>query len=106
MVFKYYLPIVILGNMPIHTIQVSEYECVHCGYKWINRVNGQDRPMPKNCAKCKRFHWNGKGEGLGYNPITPRERGMRMKLYKFEGQRDYCLGLGGNTGPTSYARNS
>jgi hypothetical protein len=80
--------------MPIHKIQVSEYECVHCGYKWINRVNGQDRPMPKNCAKCKRFHWNGKGEGSGYNPITPRERSMRVRLYKFEGYLDRGLGAG------------
>lgn len=80
--------------MPIHKIEVSEYECVHCGYKWINRVNGKDRPMPKNCAKCKRFHWNGKGEGSGYNPITPRERSMRVRLYKFEGYFDIGFGAG------------
>jgi hypothetical protein len=30
----------------------------------------------------------------GQPPMTPRERSMRMKLYKFEGQRNYCLGLG------------
>jgi hypothetical protein len=80
--------------MPIHKIQVSEYECVHCGYKWINRVNGQDKPIPKNCAKCKRFHWNGKGEGSGYNPITPAERSLRVRLYKFEGYLDRALGAG------------
>jgi hypothetical protein len=74
--------------MPIHTIQVSEYECVHCGYKWINRVNGKDGPKPKNCAKCKRVHWNGKDEGSGYNPITPSERNLRVRLYKFEGYPD------------------
>lgn len=68
--------------MTIHKIEVSEYECIHCGYKWINRVNGKDGPVPKNCAKCKRLYWNGK---QGYNPITHNERGMRMRLYKFEG---------------------
>jgi hypothetical protein len=30
----------------------------------------------------------------GQPPITPSERSMRMKLYKFEGSRNYCLGLG------------
>ena len=87
--------------MPIHTIQVSEYECVHCGYRWINRVNGKDGPMPKNCAKCKRFHWNGKGEGSGYNPITPRERSLRVRLYKFEGYRNYQLGAGRQYSPNA-----
>jgi hypothetical protein len=44
--------------MPIHTVQVTEYECGHCGWKWINRINGKDRPIPLKCAKCKRLNWN------------------------------------------------
>jgi hypothetical protein len=45
--------------MPIHTIQVTEYECGHCGWKWINRINGNDdRPIPLKCPKCKRLNWN------------------------------------------------
>jgi hypothetical protein len=30
--------------MPIHTIKVTEYECGHCGWKWINRINGKGMP--------------------------------------------------------------
>lgn len=71
--------------MPIYSIQVSEYECVHCGYRWINRVNGKEGPVPKNCAKCKRKYWNGKNKDEGYEPISPRERGLRRRLCRFEG---------------------
>jgi hypothetical protein len=28
--------------MPIQRIEVSEYQCIHCSYKWINRANGKD----------------------------------------------------------------
>lgn len=77
--------------MTIHKIEVSEYECIHCGYKWINRVNGKDGPVPKNCAKCKRLYWNGK---QGYDPITANERSMRMRLHKFEGTLNRGLGHG------------
>jgi Zn ribbon nucleic-acid-binding protein len=34
--------------MPIERIQVLEYECVRCGYKWVNRVNGHDGQSQKN----------------------------------------------------------
>jgi hypothetical protein len=47
-----------ITGMPIHTIQVTEYECGHCGWKWINRINGKDRPIPLKCAKCKRLNWS------------------------------------------------
>ena len=47
--------------MPISRIELNEYTCVLCDYKWISRVNGKDGPIPKRCAKCKRQHWN-KGE--------------------------------------------
>lgn len=85
--------------MPIYKIEVSEYECIFCGYKWINRVNGKDGLIPQRCAKCKRFYWNdGFYIGRKPDPITPKERGLRTRLYKFEGydtRRD--TGLGGST---------
>jgi len=71
--------------MPIRPVQVSEYECDHCGYKWINRVNGKDGPVPQYCAKCKRKYWNGKSKDDGYDPINDRERGLRRRLRRFEG---------------------
>lgn len=79
--------------MPIHKIQVLEYECARCGYKWINRINGKDGPIPKNCAKCKRRYW--KSEDQVHEDITtPAERGLRMRLYRFEGTLNRCLGEG------------
>jgi hypothetical protein len=81
--------------MPINKIQVSEYECIHCHYKWINRVNGKDGPIPKKCAKCKRMNWNGIGEGSGYDPITPEERSLRVQLAKYEGQHYLFKGIPG-----------
>lgn len=44
--------------MPIRRVEVNEYECIKCSYKWVSRVNGQDRPKPIRCAKCKRIDWN------------------------------------------------
>jgi hypothetical protein len=70
--------------MPILKIETSEYECSHCGYKWTNRVNGQDGPIPSRCAKCKRTGWNDGLSGLR-DPISPEERGLRTRLHKFEG---------------------
>jgi hypothetical protein len=43
--------------MGITRIEVNEYTCELCGYKWVNRINGEDRPIPKRCAKCKHQHW-------------------------------------------------
>ena len=59
--------------MPIHTIEVNEYECSLCGYKWINRVNGEDKPVPKRCASCKRQRWE-KGE------LSELEKSLRDAL--------------------------
>jgi hypothetical protein len=44
--------------MPVNLIQIREYECVKCGYKWINRKNGKDGSIPDRCAKCKQLDWD------------------------------------------------
>lgn len=62
--------------MTITKVTVSEYECVLCGHKWINRVNGIDGPIPRKCAKCKRSHWD-KGEET---IMTPEEVGLRRRI--------------------------
>lgn len=59
--------------MPVTIVQVKEYECVKCGYKWINRKNGQDKPIPNRCAKCKQLDWD-KGN------ISKKESQYRYKL--------------------------
>jgi hypothetical protein len=58
--------------MPVNIVQVKEYECIKCGYKWINRKNGQDQSVPKRCAKCKQ-DWD-KGN------ITRKESKVRYQL--------------------------
>ena len=58
--------------MPVNIVQVKEYECIKCGYKWINRKNGKDQPVPKRCAKCKQA-WH-KGN------ISKKESRYRYKL--------------------------
>jgi hypothetical protein len=64
--------------MPIHEIQIKEYECAKCGYKWVNRINGKDGPIPDMCAKCKRVNWNNLSED-----ITPKENGLRRRINGF-----------------------
>ena len=59
--------------MPITRIEVNEYECIRCGYKWINRVNGKDGPVPSKCANCKRSTWNGEA-------MRSREKGLRARV--------------------------
>lgn len=66
--------------MTISRIEVNEYQCVLCGYEWINRVNGKDGPVPKRCAKCKRFGWNGVKNDI----ITPQESGLRTRVNNFK----------------------
>jgi|SRR5215216_5702077 hypothetical protein len=68
--------------MPIHKIEVSEYECIHCGSKWINRTNGKDGLMPDKYAKCNQPHWNDYSED--YDPIGSEEKSLRVQLYKYE----------------------
>jgi hypothetical protein len=58
--------------MPIHRIEVSEYECRKCHYRWINRINGIDGTIPQRCAKCKRSTWNKK--------ISSKENGLRRRI--------------------------
>ena len=43
----------------ITRITINEYKCERCDYKWVNRRNGKDRPIPRKCAKCKRDNWDG-----------------------------------------------
>jgi hypothetical protein len=64
--------------LPIHDIQTTEYECGHCGYKWINRINGKDGLIPKNCARCKRSNWNNPDDIMTYEEI-----GLRRKIKGF-----------------------
>ncbi|MGC1133649.1 MAG: hypothetical protein WA941_12565 [Nitrososphaeraceae archaeon] len=64
--------------MPIHNININEYKCGHCGYRWINRINAKDGPVPKCCAKCKRTNWNDPTER-----ISPYEIGLRRKIREF-----------------------
>ncbi len=66
--------------MPIRRIQAKEFECAHCGYLWINRINGKEGPIPKNCAKCKRRNWN-----TGDSQRTMRQvNGLRRRIKGFK----------------------
>jgi hypothetical protein len=59
--------------MTISSIEINEYECQRCGYKWTNRVNGKDGPIPRNCGKCKSAAWN-------REKFTPIEIGLRRRI--------------------------
>ena len=59
--------------MPVSKIQVNEYHCIKCGYKWINRVNGKDGSIPIRCAKCKTSNWD-------RDAISPKENGLRRRI--------------------------
>ena len=69
--------------MSIQNIQVSEYTCERCGYKWVNRTNGKDEPIPARCAKCKSENWNREA-------ITPQEKGLRRRVRGFKRLYDYA----------------
>jgi hypothetical protein len=64
--------------MPINKITINEYECAQCGYRWINKINYKDSPIPTNCAKCKRLTWNSKYR------TTPKENGYRRIVRGFK----------------------
>jgi hypothetical protein len=49
--------------MTISRIEINEYECQRCGYKWTNRVNGKDGLIP----------WN-------RDYYTPKEVGLRRRI--------------------------
>ena len=59
--------------MPESLVQVKEYECMKCGYKWINRKNGKEEPRPLRCAKCKSAYWD-------KDWISKKESRYRYKL--------------------------
>jgi hypothetical protein len=59
--------------MPMAKVEVMEYECIKCCYKWINRVDGVDGPIPKRCSKCKKLNWNRR-------TTTPKEIGFRRRI--------------------------
>jgi hypothetical protein len=63
--------------MPVSKIQVNEYHCIKCGYKWINRINGKDGSIPTRCAKCKTLNWD-------RNAISPKENGLRRRIKGFK----------------------
>jgi hypothetical protein len=63
--------------MPFHKIEVTEYECAKCSYKWINWINGNEGPKPRRCAKCKRWDWE-----EGY--LSHIEKELRRDLLKIE----------------------
>lgn len=67
----------VINAMPFRPIQVTEYECAKCGYKWINRINGKEGLKPKRCASCKRWDWE-----EGY--LTRLEKRIRRDILKVE----------------------
>jgi hypothetical protein len=57
--------------MSIKTVQVREFECERCGWKWVSRINGKDiEVLPRGCAKCKSRLWN-----------TPRQNRMLLSSF-------------------------
>jgi hypothetical protein len=63
--------------MPSRKVEVIEYECAKCSYKWINWTHGKERPKPKRCSKCKKWDWD-----EGY--LSPIEKQLRLDLLKIE----------------------
>jgi hypothetical protein len=63
--------------VPCHIVEVTEYECAKCSYKWINRINGKDGQKPIRCAKCKRWDWE---EGF----LSIIEKRLRRDLLRIE----------------------
>jgi hypothetical protein len=63
--------------MPSRKVEVIEYECAKCSYKWINRINGKESPKPKRCAECKRWDWE-----EGY--LSRIQKQLRRDLLKIE----------------------
>jgi hypothetical protein len=44
--------------VPFRKVEVTEYQCAKCSYKWINRINGKEGPKSKRCPKCKKWDWD------------------------------------------------
>jgi hypothetical protein len=74
--------------MPSRKVEITEYECAKCSYKWINRING---PKPKRCSKCKRWDWE-----EGY--LSRNEKQLRLDLLKIENNQIKYPTLVGDTG--------
>ena len=74
--------------MPSRKVEITEYECAKCSYKWINRING---PKPKRCSKCKRSNWE-----EGY--LSGIEKRLRLDLLKIEDNKIKYPTLIGDTG--------
>ena len=72
-------------------IEVTEYECAKCSYKWINRINGKDGPKPIRCAKCKRWDWE-----EGY--LSNIEKRLRRDLLRIESVETMHSTMFGETG--------
>jgi hypothetical protein len=72
-------------------IEVTEYECAKCSYKWINRINGKDGPKPIRCAKCKRWDWE-----EGY--LSNIEKRLRRDLLRIESVETMHPTMFGETG--------
>ena len=72
--------------MPITRVEVDQYQCALCSYKWISRVNGKDGPIPNRCAKCKRTQWE-KGE------VDKHERNYMNALRKKFGYYNSSNGI-------------
>ncbi|MGC2574951.1 MAG: hypothetical protein WA364_25850, partial [Candidatus Nitrosopolaris sp.] len=63
--------------MPSRKVEVTEYECAKCSYKWINWINDKEGPKPKRCSRCKRSNWE-----EGY--LSRIEKRLRLDLLKIE----------------------
>jgi hypothetical protein len=63
--------------MPIRKVEVTEYQCAKCSYRWINRINGKEGQKPRRCANCKRSDWE-----EGY--LSSRQKQLRRDLLKIE----------------------
>jgi hypothetical protein len=67
--------------MTILEIATKEFTCNQCGYKWINRFNGLDQPIPKRCSRCKSNNWNREGGNIESieKSLRARIRGMKER---------------------------
>jgi hypothetical protein len=63
--------------MPFRKVEVTEYQCAKCSYKWVNRINGKEGAKSKRCPECKRWDWE-----EGYLSRTQKQ--LRIDLLKIE----------------------
>src|SRR5215831_18613035 len=64
--------------MPCRKIEVTEYQCAKCSYKWINWIKGKEGPKPKRCSNCKRWVAKGKNNFI----CAVKEDFIRNGTYK------------------------